>query len=175
MRATRIMMASLLAGSIAAPASPAAAHLSDLMSAKRAGPIVRSNTTMAELKDWFGDPTVREVVPVGCVQVIKAKWGKKLMVYAWRDEGHPVAATFVRKRTITSSEHGDLTMHTHKDLRVGDRERRLRNLYPGAEPMTHDGHTHYRIGGEAPDGGYMLAKVVDDEVVQLENWPFEFC
>ena len=59
-------------------------------------------------------------------------------------------------------------------LRIGDRNRKVRRLYPNAEPITHAGHTHYRLR-EAPDNGYMMAKVVDRRVVQLELWPFEFC
>lgn len=52
------------------------------------------------------------------------------MVYASRDSRRTVEAIFVRARRITSTRHGDLDTHTRKGLRVGDRERQLRRLYP---------------------------------------------
>jgi hypothetical protein len=122
------------------------AHKADLMNPHRAGPIVRSETTMADMRDWFGAPDETRVKQVGCVRITEARWNPGVTAYVSRG-GAPriVAATFIRRRTIHSNEHGDLTIHTKRGLRVGDRERRLRNLYPGAEPITHAGHTHYRL------------------------------
>jgi hypothetical protein len=155
-------------------AAPAQAHRHDLMSPNRAGPIVRGETRMRDLRAWFGDPTHRTTVRVGCERVIRAGWDGKLRVYSTRAAPRIVQAIFVRARTITSAEHGDLTMHTRKGLRVGNSERRLRRLYPRSEPETHAGHTHYRLR-TAADGAYLMAKVVDGDVVQLEAWPYEFC
>jgi hypothetical protein len=154
---------------------PALAHKADLMNPHRAGPIVRNETTMAEMRDWFGAPSDRTTKMVGCVRLTKVRWNEGVTAYTSRG-GAPrlVLATFIRSRSIHSEEHGDLEIHTKRDLRVGDRERRLRRLYPGAGPITHAGHTHYRLG-TAPSGAYLMGKVVGNEVVQLENWPFEFC
>jgi hypothetical protein len=154
--------------------APAQAHRRDLMSPVRAGPIVRGETTMRDLREWFGSPTHRKTVLVGCEQVIEAGWDGELQVYSTRATPRTVAAIFVRARTITSAEHGELAMHTRRGLRVADGERRLRRLYPRAEPETHWGHTHYRLRTGAY-GAYMMAKVVNGEVVQLEAWPYEFC
>ena len=65
-------------------------------------------------------------------------------------------------------------MHTRKGLRVEDRERKVRRLYPNARPITHAGHTHYRVA-TGRFGDYLMAKVVNRRVAQLESWPFEFC
>lgn len=154
--------------------APAQAHRRDLVTPDRAGPIVRGETTMRELRAWFGDPTYLKTVRVGCERVISAGWDRQLRVYATRERPSTVGAIFVRARTIRSAEHGDLSMHTGKGLRVGNSEERLRRLYPRSEPETHGGHTHYRLRTD-DTGAYLMAKVVDGVVVQLEVWPYEFC
>jgi hypothetical protein len=128
---------------------------------------------MEQMRRWFGPPTSSEVIRVACVRVRKVKWDNDLKAYINRDLG-TVDAIFVRNRTITSHRHGELTMHTQRGLRVGDSERRLRRLYPDARPDAHEGHTHYRLD-TGRYGSYLLGKVVDDEVVQFEAWPYEFC
>lgn len=154
--------------------APAQAHRLDRVTPHRAGPIVRGETTMRELRAWFSGPTHRKVVRVGCERVISAGWDGKLRVYAARERPRTVRAIFVRARTTTSAEHGELSMHTGKGLRVGNSEDRLRRLYPRSEPEAHGGHTHYRLRTD-DSGAYLMAKVVDGEVVQLEVWPYEFC
>jgi hypothetical protein len=154
--------------------APVQAHPIDLMKPNRAGPIIRGETTIAELRAWFGRPTDRQIKRVGCVRVIRARWGSKLKVYASRGEVRIAEAIFVRARRIRSAEHGDLRMHTRRGLRVGDSEDRLRELYPRSRGETHAGHTHYRLR-TGDFGAYLMAEVVDGEVVQLEAWPYEFC
>lgn len=153
--------------------SGAGAHKADLMKPSRAGPIRRGVTTLSDLKKRFGKPTVRKVVRVACVRVTKARWGRKLMVYAERDEESTVAAIFVKKRTLRS-RRGPLSLHTRKGLSVGDGERRLQRLYPRSQGTTHNGHTHYRLK-TGRSGAYLMGKVVGGKVVQLEAWPYEFC
>jgi hypothetical protein len=175
MRGTRIAMVVALVAASVAIGTGAQAHRGEDVTASKAGPILRGTTTMSEMRDWFGTPTARKVVRVGCIRVLRARWGDDLKVYAPRHEdGRVVDAIFVRSRSATSAVHGEHNWHTKKGLRIGDRNRKVRRLYPNAEPITHAGHTHYRLR-EAPDNGYMMAKVVDRRVVQLELWPFEFC
>jgi len=154
--------------------APAHAHPIDLMTSNRAGPILRGETTMGELRAWFGRPTDQNVKRVGCVRVTSASWGSKLRVYASRGDIRIAEAIFVRARRITSAEYGDLRMHTRRGLRVGDSEDRLRRLYPRSTGEMHAGHTHYRLR-TGDEGAYLMAKVVDGDVVQLEVWPYEFC
>lgn len=67
------------------------------------------------------------------------------------------------------------TFHTRKGLRVGDLERRLRRLHPRyLDNYAHKGHIHYLLA-ESDRGTRLIAKVVDNEVVQLEAAPYEFC
>lgn len=174
MKSIRIVLAaSVIATGVLAGA--AGAHRADLVAKSgRAGPIRRGVTTMSEMRSWFGTPTSRRRVQVGCVRVVKARWGRKLVVYASIDTPRTVEAIFVRKPSVTSDVHGDLNFHTWRGLSVGDRERKLRRLYPGADPITHSGHTHYRLA-TARNGGYLMGKVVENRVVQLEVWPYEFC
>ena len=151
------------------------AHRADLVAGTgRAGPIRRGVTTLSDMRDWFGAPTSRDRIQVGCVEVVRARWGWRLAVYTTTTTPRTVEAIFVRKPSVTSEEHGDLNFHTRRDLQVGDRERKLERLYPGARPITHAGHTHYRLA-TARHGGYLMGKVVNHRVVQLEVWPYEFC
>jgi hypothetical protein len=174
MKVLRIVLAVAIGCSGFAVAGAATAHNPDVIRPAKAGPIVREETTLAQLRDWFGPPTVRRPVTVACSRVTKARWGRRLQVYAWREGDRHVAAVFVRRRSLHSNEHGDLTIHTARGLRVGDSERRLKRLYPRSRPQTHAGHTHYRLGTGAFDA-YLMAKVVANDVVQLEIWPYEFC
>lgn len=168
-----VLVVGLAGGALVAP-RPAQAHELDVMTPNRAGPILRSGTKLRQLRRWFGPPTVRKVVRVGCVDVIRARWDDDLAVYATQGYPRTVAAIFVRSRLLTSAAHGDLRIHTRKGLRVGDRQRKLRRLYPGSEAITHDGHTHYRLRTNRY-GAYLMASVVHRRVVQLEAWPYEFC
>ena len=168
-----LFLAAML-GVSALDATPARAHRIDLVTPNRAGPIVRGETTMGDMRGWFGRPTVRRMTRVGCVQVVSATWGSKLRVYASRGEVRIVEAIFVSARRITSDDHGDLRMHTRRGLRVGDGEDRLRQLYPRSTGETHAGHTHYRLR-TGDSGAYLMAKVIDGAVVKLEAWPYEFC
>lgn len=155
-------------------AAPALGHRADLVKPRGAGPIVREETTLGQLRRWFGPPTARRRIRVGCERVIAARWGRRLKVYTTRQRPRTVRAVFVASRRIVSEDHGELSWHTRKGLRIGNGEGRLRRLYPGADFETHGGHTHYRLGTGA-HGAYLLAKVVDRRVVRLEAWPFEFC
>ncbi len=164
----------LLIGFLLAATPGASAHGQDVMTPKRAGPIVRYETTLPEMESWFGPPDGKRVVPAGCFRVIKAHWNRGVTVYASRGTPRLVLATFIRTRSLLSDQHGELQIHTERVLRVGDGEGRLRRLYPRARPETHFGHTHYRLK-TARDGSYLMAKVIGRRVVQLENWPLEFC
>jgi hypothetical protein len=167
-----LLVAGLVASSLTAM-SGASAHPRDEMLPGKAGPIIRGETTMSELRDWFGAPNSRRVITVGCSRVIRARWDG-LKVYAERGADRTVGAIFVRSRDLESAEHGELRIHTRRGLRVGDRHRKLRRLYPARRPLAHAGHIHYRLKTDN-FGAYMMGKVVDGRVVQLEAWPFEFC
>ena len=124
---------SVVAGFAAIGTTAADAHELDLMTPDHAGPIVRNETTMGDLRGWFGAPTSRKVIEVGCQEVIGASWGHYLRVYAY-PETRTVGAVFVRSDAITSDEHGELGMHTRKGLQVADREGKLRRLIRGPGP-----------------------------------------
>lgn len=174
MEKKRVLSMVALAVSVLATAAPTAAHRRDLMTPHRAGPIVRNETPMSRMKQWFGPPEWRRGVRIACSRLIEARWDEGVTAYTSRGDARTVQATFIRRRIVESDVHGELAIHTAKGLRVGNREGRLTNLYPSADPMTHAGHTHYRLR-TAPEGAYLMAKVVGNRVVRFENWPFEFC
>lgn len=170
----RKLMVPALVVALLALGTAASAHAPDLVKPARMGPIRRNQTTMGQMRKWFGPPTIRKVVRVACVRVIKARWGRRLMVYAYRDEARRVGAVFVKKPKLQSSKHGTLRLHTRKGLRVGDGVRKLQRLYPHSEGDTHAGHTHFRLK-TGRYGAYLMARVENRRVVQLEAWPYEFC
>jgi hypothetical protein len=167
-----LLVVGLVASSLTAM-SGASAHPRDEMWPSKAGPITRGETTLSELRDWFGPPDSRRVIRVACIRVIRLRWDG-LQVYAERDDVRTADAIFVQSRRLESAEHGELRIHTRRGLRVGDRHRKLKRLYPGADPIKHAGHIHYRLK-TGNNNAYMMGKVVDRRVVQLEAWPFEFC
>ena len=168
-----LLVVGLVASSLTAT-SGVSAHPRDEMWPGKAGPIIRGETTMSELRDWFGPPDSRRVIRVACIRVIRLRWDG-LRVYAERDKVRTADAIFVRSRVLESAEHGELRIHTSRGLRVGDRHRKLRRLYPHADPDEHSGHIHYRLKTGNKSNARMMGKVVDGRVVQLEAWPFEFC
>jgi len=167
-----LLVVGLVASSLTA-LSGASAHPRDEMWPNKAGPIIRGETTMSELRDWFGPPDSSRVIMVQCIRVVRARW-EGLQVYAERDKVRTADAIFVNSRVLESTEHGELRIHTGKGLRVGDRHRKLRRLYPNADPIEHAGRIHYRLKSGNLDAK-MLGKVVDGRVVRLEAWPYEFC
>jgi hypothetical protein len=167
-----LLVVGLVASSLTAM-SGVSAHPRDEMWPNKAGPIIRGNTPIAELREWFGPPDSRRVVRVACIRVVRVRWDG-LKVYAERDDIRTADAIFVRSRSLESAIHGELRIHTARGLRVGDRRRKLRRLYPNADPIKHAGHIHYRLK-TGNFNAYMMGKVVDGRVVQLEAWPFEFC
>lgn len=167
-----LLVVGLVASSLSAM-SGASAHPRDEMWPNKAGPIIRGETPIAELREWFGPPDSRRVVRVACIRVVRVRWDG-LQVYAERDDLRTADAIFVRSRALESAIHGELRIHTGRGLRVGDRHRKLKRLYPNADPIKHRGHIHYRLKN-GKDNAYMMGKVVDRRVVQLEAWPFEFC
>jgi hypothetical protein len=167
-----LLVVGLVASSLTAM-SGASAHPRDEMWPSKAGPIIRNETPLSDLRDWFGPPNSRRVVRVACIRVIRLRWDG-LQVYAERTEERTADAIFVRNRVLESAEHGALRIHTRRGLRVGDRHRKLKRLYPKADPIKHGGHIHYRLK-TGNFNAYMMGKVVDRRVVQLEAWPFEFC
>ena len=172
----KLLRSSLVVGLVASSLMAmggAAAHPRDEMWPNKVGPIIRNETTLAELREWFGAPNSRRVVRVACIRVVWARWDG-LQVYAERVGDRAVGAIFVRNRVLDSSEHGELRIHTNEGLRVGDRHRKLKRLYPNADPIEHAGHIHYRLRN-GMFNSYMMGKVIDGRVVQLESWPFEFC
>ena len=159
----------LVTGTVLAPVR---AHERDEMTpGGKVGPIQTGETTVREMKDLFGEPRHRTVKRVGCSKVVQLRWDK-IQTFSYRKQ-RVVVDVRVRSERIPSEE-GVLRFHTKRGLRVGDSEARLRELYPHRKPMTHPkgGHVHYKLGGES---NKLLAKVVDETVVELEAAPYEFC
>jgi hypothetical protein len=152
------------------------AHERDRFTAKQAGPIDVGKTTLDQTTKWFGDPSVTKKVQRGCVKVTMARWGKSLKMYHYRIDGElEVAEVWVWRRTVTSTKHGDLTMHTIKGLRVGDSLDRLLELYPEASKYKYKGKTFYELRPATPSKGRLRAVVKDEKVRGLINAPWEYC
>ena len=170
---TRLGIAAVMVVTVALPSS-LSAHEADLIKAgRKAGPIRLQRTTLSQARDWFGEPLRRRNFQYQCIQAIRVTWPEPQIIFT-RDEERRAVTAKIRDRTVSSNEHGTLRIHTKKGLRVGDSERRLRELYPNKEGETHRGHTHY-ILVSGPNDGRLLARVERDEVVELETGPYEAC
>jgi hypothetical protein len=158
-------------------AGPSNAHKADLFTANRVGPIKIGKTTLKQTKAWFGDPSKRRKVTVGCdVELTRVKWGNRLKIYFGRSgKKRVVSEVWVRDRTITFDGIGDLTMHTRKGLKVGDKVKRLKNLYPKAKRYKFKGRAWYELRPAGPVKGRVRAYVKDGGVVALTNPPWEYC
>ena len=155
-------------------AAPAGAHQADLMTARgKVGPIQNGETTTADMRELFGEPSEKKIVRVGCSRVIRLRWGNELQTHTYKgDVDRHIIDVMVLARVV----HGEgavYRFHTYKGLRVGDSEEKVNELYPGsAAGEPHNGHSHYMLGDR---GTKLLAKVVDGVVVQLEAAPYEYC
>ena len=101
---------------VALLASPAFGHKRDLIRAgKRLGPIKLYETTVREVKRWFGEPTSRKVDERGCVRnVVQLRWpGLKVFAGRYNDGRAPVAEAHVSAPVITSLHHGELAIESY--------------------------------------------------------------
>lgn len=165
-----LLMVTLMAGS-------AAAHKVDVVKAgKRLGPIHLFETTLDEAKSWFGSPTGRRTVQLGCIQAIRVKWGRKLMVFFDKSKDHVAIQGEIRRRHLRSAKHGVLRPHTVKGLRVKDSHRKLRRLYPNADAFRHGGHYDYFLRS-SPHRGKLVAitEYKRGHVRRLFAGPYETC
>jgi hypothetical protein len=152
------------------------AHKADLFTANRAGPIKVGKTTLSEAKDWFGEPTKRRRVIVGCqVKLLKVKWGNYLKIYFSRGKNRKVTEVWVRDRTITFDGLGELTMHTRQGLRVDASRRKIKDLYPKARRYRLNGRTWFELRPAGPVKGRVRAYVKEGRVTAFANPPWEYC
>jgi hypothetical protein len=168
----------LAAGTVLVLASlPVTAAQNELFTARRAGPMRLGDTTISKLKRWFGEPDVEKKITRGCFKVWRVQWGGYLKAFAVKhpNGGRRLAETWVRHRTITSRKHGDLTMRTRKGLRVGDRVRKLKRLYPNYQRFRINGKTFYELRPTEEAHPRLMATGRDRRVRALINRPYEYC
>ncbi len=173
----RALSLGLAAVALAAAPLDVVAHERDLVTARgTVGPIQTGETTIRDMRRMFGDPASRAVVRVGCSRVIKLRWKNQLQTYTYKadDERRVIDARVLARHVDAKDEDDAFSFHTRKGLRVGDRESKLRKLYPEKTGDRHKGHTHYLLR-ESKYGTRLIAKVVDRRVAQLEAAPYEYC
>ena len=143
-----------------------------VVSVKRAGPIVRGETTFRDVKDWFGEPDRKDRHGYQCIRVIDAVWkGKFKILFDTFDNSMIVA--IVRDDRAHSSEHGLIEFKTRKGLQVGDRARKLHRLYPHAERHEHNGFNHHILRDRGD--GRLEATTENRHVTELRSFPYEAC
>jgi hypothetical protein len=174
-RCKRIAAAMLIALPLMAP-SASAAPMDQIRANKRIGPIRFGDTTMREAKSWFGAPTSRRRMRLGCIRAIRVRWGRKLEVFFTTTKPHAAIEGTVRRRTTRSRVHGRLTIHTRKGLRVGDRNRRIRKLHPNARPLRHGNHWDYFLVPATRYGRLVaITHTKRGRVAALFAGPYENC
>ncbi|HWC13813.1 MAG TPA: hypothetical protein VG929_04380 [Actinomycetota bacterium] len=169
-----ILVCALIAGPVYSTSS-VLAHRADLINGRRAGPIRSGTTTLDIAEKWFGPADGVKRVVVGCdVPLKRARWDGRLIVFFGRGPEGTATETKVLRRTIRSSVHGEITVHTRKGLRVGDSRRKVKRLYPQAIEYRHRGRDWY-ILKSGPTYGRIEAAVEGRRVVILRSGPWEYC
>jgi hypothetical protein len=168
------LLAALVALSLEAGASTR--KLEHIRAGTRVGPIVLTETTLRRAQSWFGDPTGRRRMGLGCIRAIRVRWGDRLEVFfSTRGRKRAIEGT-VGKRVITSRKHGSLEVHTRKGLKVGDSNSRLRRLYPRKRPFEHGRHYDWFLASGPADGRLVaITKRKRGPVVALFAGPYENC
>lgn len=175
MKGRGCLLAALTAAAVTA--GPAAARPVDLVKGgSRLGPIRLFETTLAQTKSWFGAPTSRRWVRLGCIKAIEVKWGEKLLVYFETGGDHTAVEGEIRRRRLRSKQHGLLRPQTIKGLRVGDGHRKLNRLYPKAAANRHGDHFDYFLRS-SPERGRLVAltKYRRGRIKGLFAGPYETC
>ena len=168
--ATACLSAALCVGILSAIAN--AGPDNGVVSKRRAGPIVRGETTFQDVKSWFGQPDRKNRHDYQCIRVIDAVWrGKFKILFDTFDNSMIVA--IVRDDSALSGKHGQIEFKTRKGLQVGDRARKLHNLYPNADRHEHQGFNHHILRSDG--GGRLEATTEDSRVTELRSFPYEAC
>jgi hypothetical protein len=170
-------LAILVSSALLLAALPATAADNELFTTHRAGPMKLGDTTIGKLKKWFGEPDAEKKITRGCFEVWRVRWGSYLKAFAIKhpNGGRRLTETWVRKRTITSSKHGDLTMHTRKGLRVRDKVKKLKNLYPDFQKFRFNGKNFYELKPVEELKPRLWAIGKEGRVRALINRPYEYC
>ncbi|MDQ3953613.1 MAG: hypothetical protein M3279_11735 [Actinomycetota bacterium] len=154
---------------------PASSHRADRINGHKAGPIRSGKTTLKRAEKWFGPADAVKRVVVGCdVRLKRAKWKGRLVVFFGRGSRGTATESRILRRTVRSTVHGDVTVHTRKGLRVGDSRRKLKRLYPKAGKYRHRGKDWY-ILRSSPSYGRLEAAIEARRVTLLRSAPWEYC
>ena len=171
MRSVRACLVGVLL--VAAMAGVSSAGIGQgVVSVRKAGPIVRGETTFAEVKSWFGEPDSKRRHSYQCITVIHARWHGELRVLFDTFDRTMVIAV-VKEPTLVSQKHGEIQFETRKGLEVGDRARKLHNLYPNAEIHEHRNFNHHIL--RRTDRGRLEATTQNSRVTELRTFPYEAC
>lgn len=162
-------LAILCAGVIATSAT--AGQDNGVVSMRRAGPIIRGETTFNDVKNWFGQPDRTDRHDYQCIRVIDAVWRGKLKILFDTFDNSMIVA-IVRDPSVLSGKHGEIDFRTKKGLQVGDRARKLHRLYPNAERHEHNNFNHHIL---RRGDGRLEATTEDSRVTELRTFPYEAC
>jgi len=161
-------------------AGSASAHRVDLVKpGRRLGPIKFGRTTLAQTKEWFGNPTQRKGVKLcESYPYTRIKWGRKLKIFFYKSGDDYIASLgSVHRHRIKSSQHGILGMHTSKGLRVTNRYAKSRRLYPNASVFrqSRNRYIHYLVHTPSRGSLYAYSQYRKGNVRGLYAGPYETC
>lgn len=149
------------------------AHQPDaIVTGTRAGPLVIDETTLADVKEWFGTPELLTKGRYQCIGVITAVWPDLRLKFS--QELQRLIEIEIRADEIKSAEHGTLRFHTRRGLRVGDSVLHVHQKYPDAPFYTHDLHIHHVLHLRFPVGR-VEATTRLGSVTELLVAPWELC
>ena len=113
----------------------AAATTTATITPEKFGSLVLQESTVADAKALFGQPTkIRKLGP-GCWDNMKRLyWGSGLNIYFYSSRGSHRVLQPIVKQTLIDLANGDRwRVETGRGLQIGDTEKRLLELYPKAK------------------------------------------
>jgi hypothetical protein len=151
-----------------------AAHKTDLINRKKAGPVKIAETTLKDAKKIFGKPDTNKIVRRGCIKVRRARWGNALTIYFGKGPKGVATEVRVRKKEVGTKTEGRLRIHTKKGLKVGNPTGKVKDLYPRAQSYKVKGKKVWELKRNTLKG--RLQAVTDNGAVDtLANAPYEYC
>jgi hypothetical protein len=164
---TRLFVATAVAFALIGGAATAASD-GTLKTGVRSGPIVHEETTIGQVKKWFGPPDGSASDSSPCGKMTMSVWGQQGLMVAHRNSNSEVIITGALQPTSVSGKHGTIEWKTAAGLEFGDTKTRMKRLYPNATKKDE------RSGGEAWQlqknrRGTLMAILDSGKVAALSN------
>jgi hypothetical protein len=163
----RLLVALTLAWAVVGGTATAAAD-GTIKTGVRTGPMIHRETTIGQVKQWFGAPQESSSDLSPCSGVTMSYWYVKGLVVGHRKSDRTVLITSATQPTISSQKHGEIEWKTGAGLQIGDSKSRMRNLHPNAKKTNENNGTEVWLL-QRNRKGKLIAVLDSGQVMALGN------